>query len=277
MSEDDPDALERALRYLYTAGYDDIDHTEGDDLSISGGAKEDDSGNPGVEPQNTLSTDDADQSSNLSTIESSTAELARAAALSEADKVLDRVMVSALLNNVLVYALADKYNIQNLKELSKAKFEIRSSEEWQVQDILAVLPLVYETTPTTDRGLRDVMLNVCSSQMDRLVSNEKFREIVHNGAELAFDLLARTQSTCDEFKRENSSLHTSLRTVIELKAEIEWLGAETQTLQKVIPKYLTCRYCRAKLSLLVKRDSSSATEKDISLACARCQHPYTDY
>ncbi|KAL8689902.1 MAG: hypothetical protein Q9224_004533 [Gallowayella concinna] len=192
MSKDDPDALERLLMYLYTADYEDWDQIEGDDLSISNIAEKHDNGSSTAKPQNALSTHDADQTLDLSTTESSTANLARQDALSETDSEPDRVMVSALLNNVFVYALAAKYDIRDLKKLSKSKFKDRTHQgKWEDQDILAVLEQVYATTPITDRGLRDVMLVVLGRYMDRLMPNCDFLRILKQNTMIAYELLQR--------------------------------------------------------------------------------------
>ncbi|KAL8721900.1 MAG: hypothetical protein Q9181_007608 [Wetmoreana brouardii] len=53
----------------------------------------------------------------------------------------------------LAKGLPEKYDFQALKELSRMKFEDRSGEEWDGDDVLTLLKLIYQSTPSADRGL----------------------------------------------------------------------------------------------------------------------------
>lgn len=58
-----------------------------------------------------------------------------------------------------------------------------------------ILELVYSTTPTSDRGLRNVISEICSKYINvssgDLLSGERFKEVMSNDGTLAFDVLVR--------------------------------------------------------------------------------------
>ena len=71
------------------------------------------------------------------------------------DDDVDASIVSGLMANVLVYALAEKYNIEELKLLAFDKF-------WRLSNAFAGFPAVvdavYTTTPDSDKGMRRVII-----------------------------------------------------------------------------------------------------------------------
>lgn len=93
-----------------------------------------------------------------------------------------------VVNNALVYGLAEKYDVQTLKGLAKGNFPIYSEGKWDDESLCTVLEVAYETTPTTDRGLREVISKICTRQLDepcgmsapssRLMSLPRFQEII---------------------------------------------------------------------------------------------------
>ncbi|KAL8736961.1 MAG: hypothetical protein Q9181_002157 [Wetmoreana brouardii] len=91
-----------------------------------------------------------------------------------------KVVESAPINNALVYALAETYGLRNRKELWKVRFEIRSSEEWNDSDIVTGLRSVYETPSTIDRGLRNIMLDICYRYKNQLIPDLGFHELLTN-------------------------------------------------------------------------------------------------
>src|SRR2546421_4414865 len=65
--------------------------------------------------------------------------------------------------NISVYQIADKYDLGGLKVLAKSKFMSRSSDTWK-DGLVSVLGMIYQTTPASDRGLRDQIMPVCLNQ-----------------------------------------------------------------------------------------------------------------
>lgn len=84
----------------------------------------------------------------------------------EADRnseVDDAFCSKRLIMNVRVYAAAEKYDISTLKDLSKEKF---NKLEYRLPRCYFP-PIIHEvltTTPSSDRGLRNTILEVCTER-----------------------------------------------------------------------------------------------------------------
>lgn len=154
LPEDDPQTLRCMLSYLYTADYDD-----GQSAAV------------------TMSTSHEENAINTSKA-------------SDEGAGESRSMGSTLLNNALVYALAEKYDVEPLKELSKSKFQIQTwGKDWNFDDIPRLLQEVHRSIPATDRGLRDIVIELCAQHIDRLMSNPVFSQVLHEDAILAIEIL----------------------------------------------------------------------------------------
>lgn len=70
--------------------------------------------------------------------------------------------VSELHTHAQMYALGNEYDIHDLKEEALWKFkkalEAKKGLRDELTDLIQVIPTVYETTPDSDRGLRDVVV-----------------------------------------------------------------------------------------------------------------------
>lgn len=95
-----------------------------------------------------------------------------------------------LMNNVVVYAIAEKYNIVELEELAKAKFE-----ECLDQLVLSELYLppivdaIYGTTPSTDQGLRGVIVSTCVFWAEEILSDANAHCLINDHGELGLGML----------------------------------------------------------------------------------------
>ena len=79
-----------------------------------------------------------------------------------------------LINNVAVYAIGEKYDIPELKHLAASKFD--DALKGTDADLLSVLPAlidaVFETTPSTDTLLRNVMIKHCHAHAKALTNDD---------------------------------------------------------------------------------------------------------
>ncbi|KAL8684852.1 MAG: hypothetical protein Q9224_006099 [Gallowayella concinna] len=264
LPDDDTEAVDRMLTYLYTSKYDDVDANEGE---VQMGNKE--SGAEGntastAKVSNPVADDLQLQSEAWSNASQDSWTVAKAPV---------QVMVSALLNNVLVYSLAEKYDIQRLKELSQDKFEIRAADEWTIEDILHVLPLVYTSTPATDRGLRNIMIRVCLRHMDRLIADDNFREIMHGDATMCFDMLSAVQSD----SRPNHWLFESMRDRLAKFEDMRrWVAMQERMLKEIIVDTATCLNCSRPLDLSISNGSAAHWRGPIMIKCRSCKHKYSE-
>ncbi|KAL8650256.1 MAG: hypothetical protein Q9210_003927 [Variospora velana] len=174
LSDDDPEALRRLLQYLYTADY---THKEAtfwlDDLKSM-----------------KMKLEQGEVTFGTSTLDP-------ARACSEPSMVAKPV--EPAWNNMLVYALAEKYDIRTLKDFAKCKFilclapEEWSSPVWNAESLIHLVQTVYTSTPASDRGLRDpIACFICRIVMNEacnLIDHPGFREAMRNDGALALDAM----------------------------------------------------------------------------------------
>ncbi|KAL8948051.1 MAG: hypothetical protein Q9222_005732 [Ikaeria aurantiellina] len=267
LPDDDPDAIYRMLKFLYTADYEDRDGHDGGVKSQPQVLEE-----SALKFLDAISVDDNHKESEAAPTPSSLSDSAGWNNAHAAMYAGDRVMVSALSNNILIYALADKYDIEGLGELSQTKFEIRSADEWEVEDILTILPQVYKATPSSDRGLRDIILKVCSQHMDGLMMTGMFRQILLEDNALSFEILEMVHQ-----KRETGNLESwNIRRNAARYAKIkEWAQNEEKLLKEIMKERATCRFCAHNLDLIITNGSSKDWSQPISIRCRSCRGKYS--
>lgn len=277
------------LSYLYATSYDDEDHDDRD------GARHSDAWiGSANNSQNAIS--------NRSTYQTSSRTLAprEQETNRKGDNTSAKVRGSTLLNNVLVYALAEKYDIQSLKDLAKCKLSAHALRQWDEEDLLSVLEMVYETTPATDRGLRDVISAVCSQHMAELVTNPRFRDIICKDSMLAFEITIRTHEANESLDAQNAYFKMRLEDLErekteraqsreqdsitraeflqeQLRREMELAREEKRLLIECLARHCTCRHCSRRLDLIVVRAGGVGTAdnpKDIRMRCRHCSTRY---
>ncbi|KAF1810899.1 hypothetical protein P152DRAFT_460190 [Eremomyces bilateralis CBS 781.70] len=96
-----------------------------------------------------------------------------------------------LMAHARVYALADKYHIAGLKTLAGAKFACQVQTHWAGEEFADSLVEVYENSLETDRGLRDVCLQVFREHRE-IAERREIQEAVKGTPELAWELLRTT-------------------------------------------------------------------------------------
>ena len=68
------------------------------------------------------------------------------------------------MNNIRVYALADKYNIPTLKELAKIKFmTCMTVRGVKITRFPKIVDSIFNSTHETDRGLRDIIISMAAN------------------------------------------------------------------------------------------------------------------
>lgn len=271
------------LVYLYTADYNDENVLNTKETPVNGAQNGETSGTV-AESSNKDNTDDAPaQASSLFT---KPVAPAGAQDVQNYSMHRERASVSACLNNVLLYSLGEKYDdMKSLKELAKCKLEIRSSGNWREDDILHVLQEIYSTTPAADRGLRDIIINVCARYADDLMLHEGFRQLLQQDAALAMEILDRVHSTklqlgqrAHDLEQHKTRLQTQEAT---LKDELEWTKEEKRLLHENLAQHGKCRHCSKGLDLSVVRGSRvgfvSTKSREVQMRCSRCSTKYSSF
>lgn len=90
--------------------------------------------------------------------------------------------------NTLMYALADKYAIDDLKVLAKTKFEEAVVQDWDSQAFAHAAELVFTTTPSSDQGLRKIVIKTMNQHRD-LVNYEEIQNLLNSGNGMAWALV----------------------------------------------------------------------------------------
>ncbi|RYP78958.1 hypothetical protein DL770_006798 [Monosporascus sp. CRB-9-2] len=83
---------------------------------------------------------------------------------------------STMVFNAQVYSLADKYIIPTLKDQAREKFRTAISTGWAMDDFPLAIAEVYNSTPESDRGLRDPTVEIARTNINKLRGNELFRD-----------------------------------------------------------------------------------------------------
>jgi speckle-type POZ protein len=88
-----------------------------------------------------------------------------------------------------VYALADKYDIGPLKTVAGTKFKAAAELLAETPHFLQAIRLVYETTPSEDRGLRDITVEVSKECFSHLLKDPEFDDLLQEKGHFGRDLL----------------------------------------------------------------------------------------
>ena len=99
-----------------------------------------------------------------------------------------------------VYAIAEKYEAMDLKALAAKKFArgATSTTTTPHNDILQAIPLVYNLTPRTDRGLREVVIGLWLIVASEVVAQkrEEVEAVMREAPEFAMDVSMRLAPLC---------------------------------------------------------------------------------
>lgn len=90
--------------------------------------------------------------------------------------------------NALMYALAEKYDIDHLKTLAMAKFEGAASESLWAPAFARAAHLVFTTTASSDEGLRNIVVSTLSQHRE-LIDYEGIASLIKTGNEIGWALI----------------------------------------------------------------------------------------
>lgn len=94
------------------------------------------------------------------------------AAPAEEGTVTPPLEETELITNARMYALADKFGIEDLKELAREKFARVATRDWNKGEFVHAVQIVYESTPKSDSGLRDVVVKTINQHRDLMKDSE---------------------------------------------------------------------------------------------------------
>lgn len=99
----------------------------------------------------------------------------------------DTEQESHLVLHAQVYALGEKYDIPCLKQLAKQKFEMAAACYYDAAELAEAIELVYQSTVDTDRGLRDVVVQLFTMH-PQLAQTQDMYAVIKDTPGLALDL-----------------------------------------------------------------------------------------
>lgn len=102
-------------------------------------------------------------------------------------ELMDPSYISPAHTNAQVYALAEKYNIPGLKVLARKKSRAAMLQEFgpgprngppNMSHLIAIISLVYNSTPETDRFLRDLVICYMWGHWKQLSPEPEFHALI---------------------------------------------------------------------------------------------------
>ncbi|PVH91084.1 hypothetical protein DM02DRAFT_546495, partial [Periconia macrospinosa] len=96
---------------------------------------------------------------------------------------------SPMLFNINVYGLADKYDVPELKSRAKQKFENTVEICWDMDDFPYAITQVYQSTPLSDRGLRELVVDTACKHIQSLLCKQEFCNVLSDTAGFASDMV----------------------------------------------------------------------------------------
>lgn len=174
MNDDDPVTVKRILTYLYTLDYD----------------------------------DDGELASPIHYIDDRTIE--RSGLLPELQlSEVEATKYAKEMNNIVVYAIAEKYNIPEVKELAKAKLSETLWLDGLCGDPLTIVNTIFETTPGIDAGLCNVATAFCTSHIQDILDDGGLNCMLEDHGDLGLGILQMVlrQRTEEEVQEEQEKQH----------------------------------------------------------------------
>ena len=194
LQDDDTPIVRRMLKYLYTLDYND-DEDDGEAADVAHYAH------------------DTGASADLQ---------ARTVTEEQHLSAPDRPGYHRVLNNIAVYAIADKYNIPELEALAATKFSDALclwGEEMDLASLPAIVDAVFDATPDAKRGLRDVIISYCKCWKKDIIDDEDLAAIVTDHGEIG---LAMIRELFRERKQNEKSTEARIEAVMVRENTLIW-------------------------------------------------------
>lgn len=129
----------------------------------------------------------------------------------EQDFEWDTFCAKTLCIEVEMYAIADKYAIPLLKEKAAKKFQVclamftvpskfpHVPQAVTINHVIKVIPIVYSSTPDTDRRLRDMVVKYAIKFWDDIEQCTDIQELILANPSFIADVLRKMKSGSEKF------------------------------------------------------------------------------
>ena len=101
----------------------------------------------------------------------------------------ESIACAILVADVLLHSIADKYDIQGLKAWVKPRFESIAIWAWRFPDFATVVAKVFDPSPDTDTGLRDIVSLVCADHIDDFLASKIWGDVLSNNGAIGLAIL----------------------------------------------------------------------------------------
>lgn len=95
-----------------------------------------------------------------------------------------------LLQDLRVYALADMFFVDRLKELCADKLRAKLREFWQCESFPECVRQIYAFTSHNDRNMRPAVVEAAKMNARSLLTKEAFKELIGEVGDFAVDMIA---------------------------------------------------------------------------------------
>lgn len=119
----------------------------------------------------------------------------------------------ALLINAQVYIMAEKYEIEGLKQLACTKYKEVLPSTWNSTLFSRTASLVYEKTVETDRMLRDIIVQGASDNLKLLLDRGEFVEMLKSHGDIATDIMHKVVTRNDQSEVRQIAIRSGLKGV----------------------------------------------------------------
>lgn len=96
-----------------------------------------------------------------------------------------------LMNNVLLYVMAEKYDLSHLKDRAKERFLNLLGDERPSTQMVPVIIAICDSTPPADQGLRKILTEFCAHNIDRLMQDPDFTATMEKYTDFSFGALMK--------------------------------------------------------------------------------------
>ena len=94
----------------------------------------------------------------------------------EVEGVQEESFISEIHTHVMMYAMGDEYDLPDLKQEAWCNFE--NAMVLDREGALELIPIIYTTTPDSDRGLRDLVVEMGRLNLNQIIDLPEFKNAV---------------------------------------------------------------------------------------------------
>ncbi|OJD15705.1 hypothetical protein ACJ73_08959 [Blastomyces percursus] len=103
-----------------------------------------------------------------------------------------------LTKDLRVYALADMFQMERLKEQAFGRFETKIQQLWISDMFIDYVKEVYSTTNSNDRMMRGAVVGIAVKHIRELWKKQQFRGLVREVGDFAEDMIGALPNVGDE-------------------------------------------------------------------------------